>query len=88
MFKDINSFHSHTPFSGYVNRLPCIEFFPEDLINDLESFGIFFEDLAVRNFSVYAGMHGAERCSQHAARSANVRMASMLFLYIVGETDI
>ena len=31
---------------------------PNDLMNDLESFGLFFEDFAVRNLSVYAGCIG------------------------------
>ena len=31
---------------------------PKDLINDLESFGLFFEDFAVRDLSVYAGSMG------------------------------
>lgn len=33
---------------------------PEDLIRDLESFGLFFEDFAVRDLSVYAGTLGGE----------------------------
>lgn len=31
---------------------------PNDLMNDLESFGLFFEDFAVRDLSVYAGCLG------------------------------
>ena len=31
---------------------------PNDLLNDLESFGLFFEDFAVRDLSVYAGCLG------------------------------
>ena len=31
---------------------------PQDLMNDLESFGLFFEDFAVRDLSVYAGCLG------------------------------
>lgn len=31
---------------------------PSDLINDLESFGLFFEDMAVRDLSVYASVMG------------------------------
>ena len=26
---------------------------PEDLLNDLESFGLFFEDMAVRDLRIY-----------------------------------
>ena len=33
---------------------------PNDLMNDLESFGLFFEDFAVRDLSVYAGCLGGE----------------------------
>ena len=33
---------------------------PKDLINDIESFGLFFEDLAVRDLSVYASALGGE----------------------------
>lgn len=33
---------------------------PEDLLNDLESFGLFFEDMAVRDLKVYAGVLGGE----------------------------
>ena len=33
---------------------------PEDLMNDLPSFGLFFEDLAVRDLRVYSEMLGGE----------------------------
>ena len=33
---------------------------PEDLLADLESFGLFFEDMAVRDLKVYAGTMGGE----------------------------
>lgn len=33
---------------------------PEDLLHDLESFGLFFEDMAVRDLRVYAGTIGGE----------------------------
>jgi hypothetical protein len=33
---------------------------PEDLIRDLNSFGLFFEDMAVRDLRVYAGTMGGE----------------------------
>ena len=33
---------------------------PEDLLADLESFGLFFEDMAVRDLKVYAGTLGGE----------------------------
>ena len=33
---------------------------PQDLLNDLESFGLFFEDFAVRDLRVYADCLGGE----------------------------
>lgn len=33
---------------------------PEDLLRDLESFGLFFEDMAVRDLKIYAGAIGGE----------------------------
>lgn len=33
---------------------------PDDLLNDLESFGLFFEDMAVRDLRVYAAVNGGE----------------------------
>lgn len=33
---------------------------PEDLLRDLESFGLFFEDMAVRDLKIYAGTLGGE----------------------------
>ena len=33
---------------------------PEDLMNDLDSFGLFFEDMAVRDLRVYASVLGGE----------------------------
>lgn len=33
---------------------------PEDLLRDLESFGLFFEDMAVRDLKIYAGTIGGE----------------------------
>lgn len=52
-----------TPTRHFVDTsIACraLNIFPEDLMNDLESFGLFFEDLAVRDLSVYAGVHGGE----------------------------
>lgn len=52
-----------TPTRHFVDTsIACraLNIFPEDLINDLESFGLFFEDLAVRDLSIYAGVHGGE----------------------------
>ena len=33
---------------------------PEDLMRDLETFGLFFEDMAVRDLRIYAGTYGGE----------------------------
>ena len=33
---------------------------PEDLMRDLETFGLFFEDMAVRDLRIYAGTNGGE----------------------------
>lgn len=33
---------------------------PNDLLKDLESFGLFFEDMAVRDLRIYAGVNGGE----------------------------
>lgn len=52
-----------TPTRHFVDTsIACraLNIFPEDLVNDLESFGLFFEDLAVRDLSIYAGVHNGE----------------------------
>lgn len=52
-----------TPTRHFVDTsIACraLNIFPEDLMNDLESFGLFFEDLAVRDLSIYAQAHGGE----------------------------
>lgn len=52
-----------TPTRHFVDTsIACraLNIFPEDLINDLESFGLFFEDFAVRDLSIYAGVYGGE----------------------------
>lgn len=52
-----------TPTRHFVDTsIACraLNIFPEDLLNDLESFGLFFEDLAVRDLSIYAQAHGGE----------------------------
>ena len=49
-----------TPTRHFVDTsIACraLNIFPEDLLHDLESFGLFFEDLAVRDLSIYAGVH-------------------------------
>lgn len=38
----------------------ALNIMPEDLMRDLESFGLFFEDLAVRDLRVYAGTLGGK----------------------------
>ena len=52
-----------TPTRHFVDTsIACraLNIFPEDLMNDLESFGLFFEDFAVRDLSIYAQAHGGE----------------------------
>lgn len=47
-----------TPTRHFVDTsIACraLNIMPEDLMRDLESFGLFFEDLAVRDLRVYAG---------------------------------
>ena len=52
-----------TPTRHFVDTsIACraLNIFPEDLMRDLESFGLFFEDFAVRDLSVYAQVHRGE----------------------------
>lgn len=52
-----------TPTRHFVDTsIACraLNIFPEDLMNDLETFGLFFEDFAVRDLSIYAQVHGGE----------------------------
>ena len=52
-----------TPTRHFVDTsIACraLNIFPEDLMNDLESFGLFFEDFAVRDLSIYAQAHSGE----------------------------
>ena len=38
----------------------ALNIFPNDLINDLQTLGLFFEDMAVRDLSIYASVLDAE----------------------------
>lgn len=52
-----------TPTRHFVDTsIACraLNIFPEDLMNDLQSFGLFFEDFAVRDLSIYAQALGGE----------------------------
>ena len=52
-----------TPTRHFVDTsIACraLNIFPEDLLNDLTSFGLFFEDFAVRDLSIYAQVNGGE----------------------------
>ena len=52
-----------TPTRHFVDTsLACaaLNIYPEDLLNDYESFGLFFEDLAVRDLSIYSSVLGGE----------------------------
>lgn len=52
-----------TPTRHFVDTsIACraLNIFPQDLINDLVSFGLFFEDFAVRDLNIYASVYGGE----------------------------
>ena len=52
-----------TPTRHFIDTsIACraLNIFPQDLINDLVSFGLFFEDFAVRDLSIYASVYGGE----------------------------
>lgn len=52
-----------TPTRHFVDTsIACraLNIFPEDLLNDLDSFGLFFEDFAVRDLVIYAQANGGE----------------------------
>lgn len=52
-----------TPTRHFVDTsIACraLNIFPEDLMNDLNSFGLFFEDFAVRDLSIYAQVNSGE----------------------------
>ncbi len=52
-----------TPTRHFVDTsIACMALgvMPEDLLHDLESFGLFFEDMAVRDLKIYAGTIGGE----------------------------
>ena len=52
-----------TPTRHFVDTsIACMALgvMPEDLHRDMESFGLFFEDMAVRDLKVYAGTMGGE----------------------------
>lgn len=52
-----------TPTRHFVDTsIACraLNIFPEDLLNDLQSLGLFFEDMAVRDLSIYASVFDGE----------------------------
>lgn len=52
-----------TPTKHFVDTsIACraLNIMPDDLLRDLESFGLFFEDMAVRDLKIYAGTLGGE----------------------------
>ncbi len=51
---------------------------PEDLMNDIESFGLFFEDLAVRDLRIYAESLGGE--VRHYRDSSGLECDSIIHL--------
>lgn len=52
-----------TPTRHFIDTsIACcaLNIMPDDLLRDLESFGLFFEDMAVRDLKIYAGTLGGE----------------------------
>ncbi len=52
-----------TPTRHFVDTsIACraLNIMPDDLMNDLESFGLFFEDMAVRDLKIYSSVLGGE----------------------------
>lgn len=56
----------------------ALNIMPEDLMRDLESFGLFFEDLAVRDLRVYAGTLGGE--VRHYRDNAGLECDAVVYL--------
>ena len=64
--QDLHTLDSHTAFCRHIHcmqGLGChaaLGVMPEDLLRDLESLGLFFEDMAVRDLRIYAETLGGE----------------------------
>lgn len=56
----------------------ALNIFPEDLKNDLETLGLFFEDMAVRDLSIYADMYDGE--VRHYRDSAGLECDAVIHL--------
>ncbi|MBP5161794.1 MAG: ATP-binding protein [Spirochaetales bacterium] len=70
-----------TPTRHFVDpSLACraLSVGPEDLLSDLKSFGLFFEDMAVRDLRIYADMIGGE--IRHYRDNAGLECDSVIHL--------
>ena len=70
-----------TPTRHFVDpSLACraLNIGPEDLMSDLKSFGLFFEDMAVRDLRIYADMIGGE--VRHYRDNAGLECDSVIHL--------
>jgi len=70
-----------TPTRHFVDpSLACraLNIGPEDLLSDLRSFGLFFEDMAVRDLRIYADMIGGE--IRHYRDNAGLECDSVIHL--------
>ena len=70
-----------TPTRHFVDTsLACqaLGLTPNDLMNDFSSFGFFFEDMAVRDLRVYAGLMGGE--VRHYRDNANLECDAIVHL--------
>lgn len=70
-----------TPTRHFVDpSLACraLNIGPEDLMSDLKSFGLFFEDMAVRDLRIYADMIGGE--ARHYRDNAGLECDSVIHL--------
>jgi len=72
IIKDLNSWNPNLRSKATIRSTPTRHFidtsiascalsiYPEDLMNDLETMGLFFEDMAVRDLSIYASSINGE----------------------------
>ena len=70
-----------TPTRHFVDTsIACrvLNIMPEDLINDLNTFGLFFEDMAVRDLRIYASALGGE--VRHYRDNAGLECDSIIHL--------
>lgn len=56
----------------------------DDLLRDLESFGLFFEDMAVRDLKIYAGTLGGDVLHYRDMPDWNVML---LFIWMMADGE-